>query len=218
MSFILQPTLFDYVLSDVTEKHLTINHETAEQIFNFSKNCSLFKWNDINNNCEARADALSILLTEWKIPHYKAWVFSGAFLKNHIGGLKQNWNYHVAVLLQVDENGVLEYLVVDPSTHNSLQNIVSWAENITAFAHSYHLIKLPEYYIFHNKTIEPHNWHKRNKQNKKWVIQGLAGINGLSAKGKCQLCFNKQRIRQTAIQFNRIAKLNPLAVFQNQIQ
>ena len=209
MSFILQPTLFDYVLSDATESHQIINLQTAKQIFDFSKNCSLFNWNDINNNCEARADALSILLTEWKIPHYKAWVFSGAFLKNHIGGLKQNWNYHVAVLLQVQTNNGTEHLVVDPSTQATLQNMVSWAENITAFAHSYHLIKLPEYYIFHNKKIEQYNWHKRNKQNKKWVIQGLAGINGLSPKGKSQLCFNKKRIANTAIRFLNIQKKNP---------
>ncbi len=209
MSFILQPTLFDYVLSDVTQNHRTIDPQTAEHIFNFSKNCSLFNWNDINNNCEARADALSILLTKWKIPHYKAWVFSGAFLKNHIGGLKQNWNYHVAVLLQVQTNNNIEHLVVDPSTQDTLQNMVSWAENITAFAHSYHLIKLPEYYIFHNKKVEQYNWHKRNKQNKKWVIQGLAGINGLSPKGKSQLCFNKKRIAITAAKFVQLLKDNP---------
>lgn len=210
MAFILQPTLFDYQLSDVLETNQTLTPQLAQEIFSFSKNCSLFNWYDINNNCEARADALSILFTHWNIPHYKAWVFSGAFLKKHIGGLKHNWNYHVAVLLQVQNiNGVVEHLVIDPSTHYQLQTLVSWATNITDFAHSYHFIKLPEYYIFHNKKIEAHNWHKRNKQNYKWVIQGLAGINGLSAKGKCRLCFNKKRITKTAVKFVQLQKQNP---------
>jgi hypothetical protein len=210
MAFILQPTLFDYQLSDALETHQIVTAQLASQIFNFSKNCTLFNWYDIHNNCEARADALSILFTHWNIPHYKAWVFSGAFLKSHIGGLKQNWNYHVAVMLQVQNaNGVVEHLVIDPSTHHQLQTLVSWATNITAYAHSYHFIKLPEYYIFHNKKIEPHNWHKRNKQNYKWVIQGLAGINGLSAKGKSQLCFNKKRIAKTAHLFAQLQKQYP---------
>ena len=35
----------------------------------------LFTWTKSNNGCEARADAVSVLLQHWDIPHYQAWVF-----------------------------------------------------------------------------------------------------------------------------------------------
>jgi hypothetical protein len=36
------------------------------------------------------------------------------------------------------------------------------------------------------------------------MIQGLAGINGLSAKGKAALVFNKNKIKKTAAAFEKL--------------
>lgn len=210
MNEILLPTLFDYLLSDCTMPDQSVSKTEAEKLFHFFNTCSLFDWKDTHNNCEARAEGICVLLDEWHIPNYKGWVFSGAFLKNHIGGLKQLWNYHVASLLQVHEEEGIVFYIIDPATANHLQTINEWASNVTEYPHSYHLIKTADNYIFPSGRIEKDNWHKRNKQNRKWLIQGLAGINGVSSKGKAQLCFRKNKLKLTAAQFAQLKTENPL--------
>src|SRR4051812_2130186 len=95
------PTLPDILLSDIEPPVNTVSGDEAEQLFHFFQHHPLFNWKNTHNGCEGRADAICVLLDEWKIPNYKGWVFGGAYLKNHIGGLKQNWNYHVAAVLPV---------------------------------------------------------------------------------------------------------------------
>ncbi len=204
------PTLYEYAISDVVVAEKTIALADAEKLFSFFASCPLFRWADVHNNCEARAEAVCMLLDEWQIPNYKGWVFSGSFLKNHVGGLKQSWNYHVAALLPVAENGKIQFYIIDPATSNTLQTLIDWAENVTEYPHSYHLIKLAEYYIFSNGKIVRNNWHKRNKQNRKWTLQGLAGINGLSGTGKAQLCFKKKKILATGKKIKVMMKRRPL--------
>ena len=206
----LVPTLFDYLLTDVVTTDKTVSREEAEKLFAFFQTNDLFKWHDVHNNCEARADAVCCLLDAWQIPNYKAWVFGGAFLRNHIGGLKQGWNYHVAALLPVKEDAKMNFYVVDPSLFNHLQTIYDWAAEITAYPHSYHFIKSADYYIFPSGKITKDNWHARNKQNGKWLLQGLAGINGVSPVGKAQLVFNKNRINNTRKKFTALKEQNPL--------
>ncbi len=203
------PTLFEYQLSDITDSSKTISKLQAGYIMQFFAAQPLFNWNKTNNGCEARADAVSVVLQQWGIPHYKGWVFSGKYLKNHYGGLKQNWNYHVAVLLQVMEEGKLIHYIIDPATATDLQTFYNWAVGVTDFAHSYQLIKEPHWYIFDGRKITPNNWNSRNRQNRKWMIQGLAGINGLTAKGKAALVFNKNRIKKTAIAFEKLKQQQP---------
>lgn len=207
----LVPTLFDYSLADITAPEKTVSKEEAEKLFSFFQTCDLFKWHDVHNNCEARADAVCRILDAWGIPNYKAWVFSGAFLRKHIGGLKQLWNYHVAPAVQVKEGNEPVFFVIDPSIADALQTIYNWAAAITAYPHSYHFIKSAAYYIFPSGKIQHDNWHARDQQNSKWMIQGLAAVNGVSAKGKAQLCFNKNRIANTA---NKLAALQKNTPFQ----
>ncbi|MBL0357369.1 MAG: hypothetical protein IPP72_11010 [Chitinophagaceae bacterium] len=206
MSPDLVPTLFDHTLSDPIEPGKLVDKGDAEKLFSFFQKHSLFNWQDSHNGCEAKADAVCVLLKAWQLPHYKAWVFGGGYLKKHIGGLKKNWNYHVAPLLPVNEDGRVVWFILDPATASSLQPMYDWAAGITAFSHSYHFIKHPHWYIFHEKKIAASNWHARNRQNRKWMLQGLAGINGLSDTGKARLCFNKERLANTAKKFEALKK------------
>jgi hypothetical protein len=204
------PTLFEYQLSDDIDNSKTVSRQQAETIMLFFAKHPLFSWTNSHNGCEARADAICVLLQEWGIPNYKAWVFSGSYLKNHVGGLKQNWNYHVAPMLQVMEDGKLIQYLIDPATSGAPQTIQHWAAAITEYPHSYHLIKEAYWYIFSDKKITRNNWNSRNPQNRKWMIQGLAGINGLSAKGKAQLVFNKSRIKKISASFEKLKKKSPV--------
>ena len=203
------PTLYEYKLSDTIDSNNIALKALAEELMAFFAAHPLFKWAYNHNGCEARADAVCVLLDEWGIPNYKAWVFSGRYLKNHVGELKQNWKYHVAASLPVMENGQLTHYIIDPATSQDLQTLYGWAANVTDYAHSYHLVKEPQFYIFHNKKITQTNWHTRNRRNRKWMIQGLANINGLTAKGKAELIFHKGRIKNTAAAFERLKKGKP---------
>jgi hypothetical protein len=200
MEMLLVPTLYEYVLSDTTDNDQLVSKADAGQLFSFFNNQSLFRWKDAHNGCEARADAICILLNEWQIPHYKAWVFSGWYLKNNTGGLIQQWKYHVAPVLPVQEAGHLVWYIIDPATASCLQTMHDWAAGVTAYPHSYHFIRQPHWYIFHQNNIAAGNW----------MIQGLAGINALSGTGKAALCFNKTRLKNTARAFKKLKKQSPL--------
>jgi len=206
------PSLFEYDLSDDIDSGKTVSKENAEAIMLFFAAHPLFNRANTHNGCEARADAICILLQEWHIPCYKAWVFSGNYLKKHIGGLKKNWNFHVAPMLQVMENGEPVHYIIDPATSAGLQTLYNWAAGITEYAHSYHFVKEAHWYIFSEKKIEQNNWNKRNRQNRKWMIQGLAGINDLSNKGKAALVFNKSRIKNIIIAFEKIKNTRPSVI------
>ncbi len=206
---IIVPTLFDAVLSDIVFPHDTISKKQAEQLFLFFKQHKLFNWKNSHNGCEGKADAVCILLDEWNIPNYKAWVFGGAYLKDHIGGLKQNWNYHVAAVIPVQEDGKIAYYVIDPSTADSLQLMEEWATAITQLPHSYHCIRQSHWYIFPIKKISTTKWNTRNKQNRKWMIHCLKDINGLTGTGKARLSFNKASIQKIVLAFEHIKKEKP---------
>lgn len=208
MSIII-PTLFDYSLSDSGIPSNTIPKQQAAQLFLFFRQHPLFNWKQIHNGCEGRADAVCLLLESWNIPTAKAWVFGGAYLKGHIGGLKNNWNYHVAAVVPVTANGQPIYYVLDPATSDAMQQLDEWADSVTDLAHSYHCIRQAHWYIFPEKKISTKKWNTRNKQNRKWMIQCIAGINSLSATGKAKLIFNKNLLKKTAAAFGKAKKEKP---------
>jgi hypothetical protein len=206
---LIVPTLFDFGLTDIGIPANTISLSQAEELFAFFKNHPLFNWSRLNNGCEGRADAVCILLDEWNIPNYKGWVFSGAYLKKHVGGLKNNWNYHVAPVLPVETDGRVVYYVLDPGTGNSLQPIEEWAAAVTEFPHSYHFVRQSHWYIFPANNISTADWNTRNRQNRKWMIQCLAGINSLTGAGKARLCFRKTHIKKYAAALEAAKKQTP---------
>jgi Glutaminase len=206
----LVPTLFDYTLSDTTDPSKWVSRTEAEKLFSIFAAHPLFKWNESHNGCEARADAVCVLLDQWQLPHYEAWVFGGDYLKNHIGGLVQHWNYHVAAVLPLKEEGRLVFHIIDPATASTLQTMEDWAAGVTQYPHSYHFIKLPHWYLFHQGTIKATNWYARNRQNRKWMIQGLVGINGLTNIGKAQLSFCKGRLKRTKQALEKLKGQRPI--------
>lgn len=205
---VIVPTLFDFVLSDITLRN-TVPKQQAEELFNFFSQHPLFNWKNANNGCEGRADAICVLLDEWKIPNYKAWAFGGAYLRNHVGQLKQNWKYHVAPVLSVEENGEIIDYVIDPATGSALKRIEDWAADITLVPHSYYCIRNAQWYIFPAKNIRKLKWNLRDKQNRKWMIQCIAGINSLTATGKGQLSFKKKYLENVSSAFRKLKKEKP---------
>ena len=202
-------TLYSHDLSDEIETDKAITLGQAEKLFTFFKECTIFRWSDANNNCEARANAICILLDEWDIQNGKGWVFSGYVFKK-IGYLQNLWKYHVAALLPVLEGEKINYYIIDPATSDKLVTVADWAANITGNPHSYYFIKKGHFYIFHPTKIERDNWFKRNRRNYNWTMQGLSGINGVSSRGKAQLAFKKKTVLITNRRFRELLKLKPV--------
>ncbi len=195
------PAVFDPVLSDVSLPLNAMSYEQAEKLFVFFKQHPLFNWNGANNGCEARADAVCLLLDTWNLPNYKAWIFSGFYLKKNAGQLQNYWNYHVAPIIPVEKDGQVLSYVLDPSAANTLLLIEEWAAAITVFPHTYYCIRQSHWYIFPAKQIRSRKWHSRNKQNRKWMFECLAGINSLTKEGRARLIFNKAQVNRMAAAF-----------------
>ncbi len=210
-----QKTFFEYTLADDLSYMPAITKERAATLFTFFREHTLFRWRDANNDCEDRANAICMLLDSWNLPNCKAWVFGGNFLRREWwGSLINYWNYHVAAAVPVQEENGVVYYIIDPATLEGLKPISYWAENITADAYSYHLIKHGNYYIFPPGRVFKDNWFRRDRQNYKWTIQGLSGINGVSKTGKAQVCFNKIRIKKTEMQFRQLHNQMPVWLAQ----
>lgn len=202
-------TLFDASLTDESPVETGVSMELAQKVFDYFKQSPLFRWKDANNDCEDRANAICILLDQWAVANAKAWVFSGSFLRKDGGNLTNRWNYHVAAAVPVQERDKIVYYVIDPATSTQLVPVEKWALQITENPNSYHLIKQGLYYIFPAGKINRDNWHKRNRRNLNWTMQGLSGINGASPIGKAQLAFLKQRVKETRGRFNKLKIQKP---------
>ena len=198
-------SIFKYEISDAIDSKNPLTKESAKAIFKFFHNSKLFRWQDANNDCEDRANAMCILLDEWNIPNAKSWIFSGYMFKKK-GYLQNVWKYHVATILPVIETGNINFYTIDPSTNQQLTLVKDWAENVTANPHSYYVLKDGAYYIFDPRTLKNKTWSKRNKGNFNWTMQGLAGINGLSSRGKATLAFNKKKVIKTKAAFMKLKK------------
>jgi hypothetical protein len=197
-------TFYEYSLSDVVQVYHTLTLQQVWDVFYYFQNHPLFKWYETHNDCEDRANAIGILLDEWQIPNYKGWVFSGCFLKNINGALNNMWNYHVAVILPVYENNLLEFYTIDPTTLSEPRLLIDWADNVTAEAESYYLIKNGIYYIFNSDIILQNNWHSRDDENYTWTIEGLAGINGADPNSELIKYNNQLLITETNNAFNQL--------------
>jgi hypothetical protein len=202
-------TIYNILLSDGVPQDISVTKEKTKSLFNFFKEHPLFRWSDANNDCEDRANAICILLDKWGLPNYKGWVFGSNYLTKEGGWLINNWKYHVAAMVPVQDSDGLNFYVIDPAMLQTPLTILEWATNITDVPFSHYLIKWNHYYIFSEGKIERDNWHKQDRQNYQWTIQGLAGINGVDKKGKSEITFNKNRIKNTEKRFKELLMTKP---------
>jgi Glutaminase len=199
----LVKSIFKPEISDEIKTRNALTKEQAIEVFNYFQDSKLFRWQDSNNDCEDRANAICLLLDKWNIPNAKAWIFSG-YMFNKKGFLKNMWKYHVAVILPARENEEIVLYALDPATNPELIPIRDWAENVGDNPFNYYVVKNGKYYIFDPGNIKKKIWSKRNKGNFNWTMQGLSGINGLSVRGKAQLAFNKKKVIKTKALFMQL--------------
>src|SRR5687767_13852623 len=108
-------TIYNILLSDGVPQDISVTKEKTISLFNFFKEHPLFRWSDANNDCEDRANAICILLDKWGLPNYKGWVFGSNYLTKEGGWLINNWKYHVAAMVPVQDSDGLNFYVIDPA-------------------------------------------------------------------------------------------------------
>jgi hypothetical protein len=207
-----EPTLKSLLDHSLTEPVLLdsgLRQDQVEELFRYFQQHPLFRWRNARNDCEDRSNAICILLDHWKIPNYKAWVFTGSFLNRPEGYLRNSWNFHVAPLVAITEDNQTKGYVLDPATLQQPDTISVWADKVTETHGSVHFITSGEDYIFTPGKMEKEHWFQRNRQNYKWTIQGLSGINGVSPSGKAQLVFCKAHIATTEKEFKKLFQDKP---------
>ena len=209
MSLQFQNTVFDPTLTVAEVKNSNLSKEKGKALFQFFRDHPLFRWQDANNDCEDRANAICMTLDSWNIANYKGWVFSESLLNRGTSCLRNNWSYHVAAMIAIAEGEGLRFYIIDPATLTSLEAIEHWANNATEIASSYYCITTGDTYIFTPGNITPDTWYKRNHQNYKWTLQGLAGINGVTRTGKAQLIYQKPRIKKWEQEFKILQSGKP---------
>ncbi len=144
---------------------------------------SAFDWTDKRNNCEDRANAISILLSKWGISNAKAWCFAGknAKYKGSKGTLK-GWSYHVAACVFVKSGSSIDTLVIDPLTSMTLLRIDDWAESISNSPKNIFFITTNDKYQQKNISLNP-EW-KLSADNYERTIKGLTRYNDFSSRQK----------------------------------
>lgn len=170
----------EFTLKPSFENAITVDQ--ADKIFKFFKTEQLFKWND-NNNCEDRANAVSLILDSWKIPNYKVWIFSGNFLKLNQGRLNRGWKYHVAVGIPTNTG---ELLVIDYAIPpiDSPKTVQIWANDLVKSPNGYYFVTKNNLYNWSLKKSKPFSldsFYLTNNENFEYTIEGLTGFNGGSS-------------------------------------
>jgi hypothetical protein len=217
-SFSQNAELFEQQTNDLdSTKFLT--EAQMKEYYTFFDTCSLFIWGDVDNNCEDRANGISMLLEAWDIPHYKIWIFNQPFLEmgssKLCGDCKNKdacWGFHVATVIPYVENGEYKISVIDPATLDQPATDVEWAENITCSGTNYYMFTDGDKYMYSQsgKKFAKDTFWGRGKKNTKWTYEGLAGINGKDFWQAIGKPFKKKKIKWVKSELARLKSDNPL--------
>lgn len=155
----------------------------ADSLNNTFIHSKSFDWTDRQNNCEDRANAVSILLENWGVSNGKAWCFGGknAKYKNGKGTLK-GWSYHVAAFVLVKRNNLIDTLIIDPLTSKKLLSINEWANEISSTKGNLYFITDNKKYQQNSVSLNP-TW-KLSSANYDNTIKGLTRYNNFSSRQK----------------------------------
>lgn len=122
------------------------------------------EFNYPQGGCQNRAQIISMLLSKkYEIQHFRVWLFAPIDLidgdtrtltlidKNKLAPNSIiNWNYHVAPCVLVDNKGVVDTVVIDPSVNGSTPlGISSWLSSIGNSNISMYTFLNPKLYFFY---------------------------------------------------------------------
>ena len=138
-----------------------------------------FDWTDTKNNCEDRANAVSLILSKWGIANAKAWVFNGKQTRYSKTGLLKGWGYHVGCCVLVKINNANDTIIIDPLTSRSALTIQQWADTISKSSTNLYFITESNKYQQDSISLNP-TWKICDTAIIKRTIEGLTRYNDFS--------------------------------------
>ncbi len=152
----------------------------AEKLFEIFQNSPAFDWTDRDNNCEDRANAVTLILDKWNVSNGKIWIFAG---KNASYGDKtgtlDGWSYHVAACIFVGNEDDYDTLIIDPvSNPNKLLSIDEWVEATSVKSTNIYFFTNNDKYQQNAVKLRP-TW-KYSKDYFDATIKGLTRYNAYS--------------------------------------
>lgn len=136
-----------------------ITESKSNTIFEYVKNKSMIEWRYSYGSCEDRAHAVSLYLSNQKIPHKKIWNFDPYYIsvfnkmerptivdKTGLSPLI-SWGFHVAVLVKIKKGNVYLESVIDPSLAEYPITIDKWLE-LQGAKSSYYTFSDPQWFTF----------------------------------------------------------------------
>jgi hypothetical protein len=131
----------------------SINYEQAENLLKEIANNKRISFEYTKDGCHARAHIICFLLSLKKIDAKKIWIAGNI---HNPFSQKQDWSYHVAVIIYVkNNNNIIEELVIDPALNaNKLLTTYEWLQAYKA--QEARLVSFPipsESYYFENVVM-----------------------------------------------------------------
>lgn len=140
-----------------------IGKEIPDSIFNFVRNeLTCIDFEDCNN-CDSRAHLISAIIEKkFNVRVSKVWLFADYKRASQAEKYKYKpdayltygddctrWKYHVAPIIFTKHGGIIDTIVIDPSTQGAPVSLKNWALNlITPNGKVYLVIKNKIYYSF----------------------------------------------------------------------
>lgn len=140
-----------------------IHKEISDSIFNFVKNELTFIDFEDCNNCDSRAHLISAIIEKkFSVSASKVWLFADYKRASQAEKYKYRpdnyltygedctkWSYHVAPILAIKHDDIIDTIVIDPSTRDAPVSLKNWAINlIKPNEKGYLVIKNKIYYSF----------------------------------------------------------------------
>lgn len=109
----------------------SVSLKKATELFNKAKARKDIAWNYKMDGCYARAHLMARMFEKEGVVVEKAWARGNLRIPN-MGGLA--WGYHVAPVLEVEQNGKIEKMIIDPSVASKPIKVEEWMAIMKATA------------------------------------------------------------------------------------
>ncbi|MFK7784865.1 MAG: protein-glutamine glutaminase family protein [Crocinitomicaceae bacterium] len=198
---------YDQISEDIDP--IPICKKQAEKVFDIFLNSGAFDWTDRANNCEDRANAVTLILDKWSISNGKIWIFDGenAAYGDKKGSL-DGWSYHVAACIFVGDEEDYDTLIIDPiSNANKLITIDEWVEATTTIPMNIYFFTKNDKYQQNRVQLNP-TW-KYSKDYFDATVKGLTRYNSYSAWTRLKTKkYLRRRLSKVKKEFNLLYETN----------
>ncbi|NVK64249.1 MAG: hypothetical protein HWE22_06660 [Flavobacteriales bacterium] len=177
----------------------------AKKVFDIFLNSPAFDWTDRDNNCEDRANAVTLILDKWNVSNGKIWIFSGKSASyGDKRGMLDGWSYHVAACIFVGNEDDYDTLIIDPvSSPYKLLSIHDWVEITTVNPTNIYFFTGNDKYQQNRVELYP-TW-KNSKDYFNATIEGLTRYNSYSAWTRLKTRkYLKRNLAKVTKEFNKL--------------